>query len=73
MSQHEPPHEFWREQAADDRRDLRKLIVRWALGFTFIFAWVYLVVWWSGAAVRFEAKMMLLPSGFQPRTRSMPG
>ncbi|MBI1786531.1 MAG: hypothetical protein HYR60_03130 [Acidobacteria bacterium] len=49
------PVEFWREQATDDRRDLRGLMIRYALSFVLVFAFVFVAFWWSGSAIHFGA------------------
>ncbi|MGH9723119.1 MAG: carboxypeptidase-like regulatory domain-containing protein [Bryobacteraceae bacterium] len=57
MSDDEPRGgpEFWTEQAAEDRKDLRGQVIRWLLGFVLLFGGVFYAFWWSGEAVDFGA------------------
>jgi hypothetical protein len=47
--------DFWTEQAAEDRKDLGRQVIRWLLAFVLLFGGVFYAFWWSGAAVDFGA------------------
>jgi len=49
------PVEFWQEVALNDRREFRRLLLRWSLIFAALCAFVVFFVWWAGAALRFSA------------------
>lgn len=55
--------EFWEEQSADDQRDLRKQIVRWAILFALLIAGVVFAFWWAGSAVHFSASRVEQTTG----------
>ncbi|MEO7653566.1 MAG: hypothetical protein ABIZ80_24165 [Bryobacteraceae bacterium] len=47
--------DFWKEQQAEDRFDMRKQLLRWGLTFAILFGGVALAFWWSGSAIHFGA------------------
>lgn len=47
--------EFWKEQQAEDRFDMRRQLLRWGLTFAILFGGATLIFWWSGAAIHFGA------------------
>jgi hypothetical protein len=50
--------EFWEEQSAEDRRDLRRLIVRWSLIFILLLGGMFFAAWWSSSAIHFSTSRM---------------
>jgi hypothetical protein len=50
-----PQPEFWREEVSEDRRDMRKLMLRWGLLFAGVLAGMFFALWWAGAALHFTA------------------
>ncbi len=57
----EPPRhtEFWDELALENKRDFRKQVARWALGFAGVFFFIWFALHWSGLVVRFSAARMV--------------
>lgn len=49
------PRTFEEEESADLRRHFARQALRWTLAFGALFTTVFLVFWWSGAAIRFGA------------------
>jgi hypothetical protein len=54
MDPAEDEPDFWRTQRAEERLELRRQMVRWALMFSGILFALFLILWWAGAAVRFS-------------------
>ena len=55
--------EFWEEQSAEDKRDLRKQIARWCLLFVLLLAGLFFATWWSSSAVHFGASRVQQTTG----------
>jgi hypothetical protein len=47
--------DFWREESAREREELKKLIVRWAIAFLLVFCLIVYALWWAGQTIRFGA------------------
>jgi hypothetical protein len=47
--------DFWAEQKAEDRFEMRRHLMKWTLTFVLLFAGVALAFWWSGSAIHFGA------------------
>ena len=49
------PSEFWQEEAREGQRDLRRVVLRWAILFGILLAALAFVLWWTSSAVEFSA------------------
>ena len=47
--------EFWREESLDDRREMRRLALRWGLLFFGLLAFMFFALWWASQALQFGA------------------
>jgi hypothetical protein len=55
--------EFWEEEVKDDRREMRKQVLRWSLLFVLLFSGVFFAIWWASAAVNFSASRVEATTG----------
>jgi hypothetical protein len=55
MDPAEDDPDFWRTQRSEERLELRRQVVRWALMFSGILFALFLILWWAGAALRFSS------------------
>jgi hypothetical protein len=49
-----PQPEFWRDEASEDRRALRKVALRWGLLFAAVLAGMVFALWWASEALHFS-------------------
>ncbi len=47
--------EFWRDESLDDRREMKRLALRWALLFFGLLAFMFFALWWASQALQFGA------------------
>jgi hypothetical protein len=55
--------EFWEEEVKDDRREMRKQVLRWSLLFVLLCGGVFFAIWWASAAVHFSASRVDATTG----------
>src|SRR5947209_20286732 len=55
--------EFWQEEINDDRREMRKQVLRWMLLFLVLCGGVFSAIWWASAAVQFTASRVDASTG----------
>ena len=55
--------EFWEEEGQDDRREMRKQVLRWSLLFLLLCGGVFFAIWWASAAVNFSSSRVQATTG----------
>lgn len=50
--------EFWRDEISDDRKQIRRMILRWGLVFVVVLVGIMFAIWWAGEALKFSTSRL---------------
>lgn len=63
--------EFWEEEDQDNRRQMQKQVMRWALLFILLCCFAAFAIWWASSAINFTTSRVDATTGATYRVRGV--